>query len=194
MNHAQSRRLEDDQLVGGEIELHAGQAPANSPRPPVVHPAFDGRPAPFVLVMVEPQLVGGHLDAALLVDPAGDVAEGGGEKAVIELGGVGQREVEILREAVGLEVDLLQAGPTLEDPGAPERLVVVDAGDEPAQDIVFFSTTSGPRDSSAPRSWISRASITGRGRRSLPLGRNDQTPAGGDPLRRQGGIELRPAG
>ena len=49
-----------------------------------------------------------------------------------------KREIQVFREAVGLEVALLEAGAALEDPGLRERWMRVDAGEYPAKDVVLL--------------------------------------------------------
>ena len=47
-------------------------------------------------------------------------------------------EVEIFREAIGLEVALLEAGAALEYPGIAKCGLGRDAGEQPAEDVVLF--------------------------------------------------------
>lgn len=51
---------------------------------------------------------------------------------------IAQREIQIFREAVSLEVALLETGAALEDPAFRKLFMRVDAGEYPAQDIVFL--------------------------------------------------------
>ena len=52
--------------------------------------------------------------------------------------GIGDREVEILGEAIGLKVAFLQRCPALENPGLGKDFVLVDAGERPAKHVVLF--------------------------------------------------------
>jgi len=48
------------------------------------------------------------------------------------------REVRVLREAVGLEEAFLETGPTLEHPGRTESFVRIDACQEPPEHVVLL--------------------------------------------------------
>ena len=56
--------------------------------------------------------------------------------------GLGDGEVEIFGEPVGLEPALSEAGPTLERPAAGSR-VLSDSGEQPPQDVVLFDHVVG---------------------------------------------------
>ena len=49
-----------------------------------------------------------------------------------------EREVQVLREAICLEVTLLKTGAALEDPAFRKLFVRVDAGEYPAKDVVLL--------------------------------------------------------
>src|ERR1700683_2934184 len=54
------------------------------------------------------------------------------------MGFVAQREVEVLREPVSFEETLLEAGSTLEYPVFGEFFMSIDAGEQPAQDVILL--------------------------------------------------------
>lgn len=59
-------------------------------------------------------------------------------RCLVQMFGILHREVEVFREAVGLEVALLQAGAALEHPARADHRVGRDAGQEPAEGVVLF--------------------------------------------------------
>lgn len=76
-----------------------------------------------VLVDLEALTVGWELDTGLLVDTVADVHKVRSEESQIQVRRTRQREIEILREPIGLEEAFLQAGPALEGPFVSEGLV-----------------------------------------------------------------------
>src|ERR1700723_3739362 len=84
------------------------------------------------------QLVWRELDSGLFVNPTGSFTKYAEQEINVEMGFIGQREVEILGEPVGFEVALFEAGPALENPVLRQNRMIEDAGKNPAQDVVFF--------------------------------------------------------
>jgi hypothetical protein len=68
----------------------------------------------------------GYFDGALLIDPGRDL---GSEKSLVDLRCVRDRKIQIFRKSISLEIALLEAGTALEDPGAGECSVRVDASE-----------------------------------------------------------------
>ena len=80
----------------------------------------------------------GKLDAGLFVEPFSDFAENSRQKAAVDLRRVGERNVTVFRETVGLEIAFLEAGPALEFPTLGERLLPIDPGKISARHVVFL--------------------------------------------------------
>jgi hypothetical protein len=78
------------------------------------------------------------LKAAGVVNPLAHLLEDPGKEVLIKVVSVLQREVQILREPVGLEVALLQAGAALEHPARADHRVGRNAGQEPAEGVVLL--------------------------------------------------------
>ena len=76
--------------------------------------------------------------AISFVGPLPDFAEDALEEGPVEVRCVGEREVEIFREPVGLEPAFLETGAALEHPAAADVGMGVDAGQHPAEDIVLL--------------------------------------------------------
>ena len=128
MEDAQADGREDEEFVGGEVELDAGHVrAARGDRAAVGDAGLAGELSAGIPVEVEPLCVRGDLDPGAVVDGVGDVGEHLPEEILVEVGVVGQGEVEVLGEPVGLEEALLQAGAPLEGPSVGNRFVVCDA-------------------------------------------------------------------
>ena len=132
-------RRQHEALVGGEIELDARPAAATRrDRAEIADLALAGDRAARILIDIEILLVGRDFDAGAIVDPLPDFAEDALEEGLVEVLCVGEREVEIFREAVGLEPAFLETGAALEHPAAADVGMGVDAGQHPAEDIVLL--------------------------------------------------------
>ena len=92
----------DNALDCGEVELDARKV-AGRDLSAIADLALAGDGAARVGVDVEGLEVGGNLDAGPLVNPLADFGEGLFQKRLVEMRGIGQGEVEILGEAIGLE-------------------------------------------------------------------------------------------
>ena len=133
----------DNALVCGEVQLDARKV-AGRDRSAIADLALAGEGAARVGVDVEGLEVGGNLDAGPLVNPLADFGEGLFQKRLVEMRGIGQGEVEILGEAIGLEEALFQAGSALEQPVVGQRRMGADTGEHPAQHVVLFDDV-GPQ-------------------------------------------------
>jgi len=51
---------------------------------------------------------------------------------------VAQREIQVLRETVRFKVAFFEARPSLENPRSVKRRVLVDTGQQPAQNVIFL--------------------------------------------------------
>ena len=58
---------------------------------------------------------------------------------MVDLRCVRDRKIQIFRKSISLEIALLEAGTALEEPGAGECSVRVDASENPAEHIVLFN-------------------------------------------------------
>lgn len=132
------RRLQHDHFIRREIELDAGQATAWLERPTVVDSPLRARTSTLVLVAVEANLLARNLDPRLGVDPFGDLSKYSSKIFLVEMLPFGQREVEVFREAIGFEVDFLEAGASFEDPGTSDLFVVCDTRNQPAEHVVLL--------------------------------------------------------
>ena len=84
----------------------------------------------------------------MLIDPFPDFAEYVDEKATVDVRGLGEREVKIFGESVGFEIAFLKAGPALEYPALDESVVVIYAGKDSANYVVFLDNM-GPQSKDA---------------------------------------------
>jgi len=135
MAHRPQHRPVDENFIRGEVELHlrhVGIAIGAA----VGDPPLGRRLAAPVLSPLERSLVEYQVDTRLLQEPLRDLTEDSGQLVRLLRPPVNDREVEILREAKRLVVALAQTGPSLEDPGAIEGVVVGDPGEQPAEDVV----------------------------------------------------------
>jgi len=131
------RRLHQD-LIGSQVELDPWQASATAEGAPVVDATLAVQALAWTSVCLKPHQVNGKLQTALFIHPVGYGSEGGAEILRIEVRLIGESEIQILGEAVGFEVALFQTGAALERPGRCERLLCIDTGEQPPQDIVFL--------------------------------------------------------
>ena len=76
---------------------------------------LDGRPSSGILVYVEPEAIRRELEPDHILEPARNASEGGGKAVGVCRRTLDQREVEVLGEAIRLEVALLETRPALED-------------------------------------------------------------------------------
>lgn len=128
-------------LIRCEVELDlrpSTRAGTGGYRPAIANLALTGDTPARVLVDVEAQLIGGQHEARLVGNPCNDLAKHAPEESLLNLALVLQCEVKVLRKTVGLEVALLEAGAALEHPRRGQRRVHVDAGQQPAEDIVLL--------------------------------------------------------
>ena len=58
---------------------------------------------------------------------------------------IAQREVQVLRKPISLEVALLETGAALEDPAFRKLFMRVDAGEYPAEDVVLLDNVGQQR-------------------------------------------------
>ena len=159
MNDRPFDRWQRKKFVCREVELDTGKVAApRRDRAAIIYPPLARQSVSLVSKNIKPLALGGYLKAGLFVDPCRDVGERLCQERLIEMGFIGNREVEVFREAIRLEIAFLEAGSALEYPMVAEVRVGADAGQEPAQHIIF-STTRGckPRFSASSKS--SRRSI-----------------------------------
>lgn len=83
--------------------------------------------------------VGWNLDAGPFVNPIADIRKHIFQKVSVEMLWPDKREIEVFGKSVGLEKALLQAGATFEQPTLCEILVLVDACEDPAKDIILLN-------------------------------------------------------
>jgi hypothetical protein len=124
--------LLDDDLVGGEVELHLGELRRRI-RTAIGDPSFRGRVAATVATAPERRLVDDELDPGLLTHPLADRREDRLQLFRRLRSALDHGEVEILGEAVRLVEALAQTGAALEDPGICEvRVVAMPASSQPS--------------------------------------------------------------
>src|ERR1017187_3212653 len=131
------RQYED--LVGCQVELDSWQvAGRRRNRAAIGDPPLPGRAVAAIPEDLEIDFIRRKLNTRLLVDPRGHFAKCADQEINVEMGFIGQREVEVLGEAVCFEVALLETRSALEYPFVRERRMVEDAGEEPAENVVLF--------------------------------------------------------
>jgi len=129
--------LLDDDLVGGEIELHLGEY-GRRVRTAIGDPSFGCRVAATVATAPERRFIDDELDPGFLTHPFADRREDRLQLFGRLRSAVYHGEVEILGKAIRLVEALTQTGAALEDPFVGEVGVVGDAGEEPAEHVVLF--------------------------------------------------------
>ena len=131
--------VEHQCLVGRQVQLDVRNAPAaGGDRAAVGKLDLTGQCATRVPVEVEFLALDGQFQSCLLIDPCRDPRECTGEKARVQMPGIPECEVEVLRKPIGFEKALLEAGPSLENPVVREVCVLVDARQNPTQHVVLF--------------------------------------------------------
>src|SRR5436309_91742 len=128
----------DQYFVGRQVNLYSRQVTPRAARPSVVDAALDGAPTSRRLVRLEADLVTRDFDARSLVDALSDGRENGAQGIRVDCGALEKSEVQILGEAIRLEVALLKAGATLEHPRVSDGRLGGDAPKEPAQSVVLL--------------------------------------------------------
>ena len=114
-------RAQDEELIGSQIELDAWEAAgARRDRTPVAELSLAGHRAARVCEDFEVLKLVRNLDSGPFVNPFSDFAEDTGQEVTIDVRGIGEREVEVFGEAVGLEIAFLEACPALEYPALCE--------------------------------------------------------------------------
>ena len=98
----------------------------------VIEASFAVQGLTLIAINVEANLIGGNLNAGLLVNPSDNLAECAHEKIGVELGIVRQREIEVFGKTVGLEVAFFEAGAALKDPAFRKLRLRVNSRQQPA--------------------------------------------------------------
>jgi hypothetical protein len=132
-----------EQFVGCEVEFDARKIAAGRDRPAVINPALAGGLAALVLKDVEAKLFGGNLKPGLIVNPRRDVRENPEQNRSVEMSFIDDGEVEIFGEPIGFEIALLQTRAALEYPVIAKLGIGADAGEQPAEHVVFFDNGRG---------------------------------------------------
>lgn len=133
-NVAQYRRSHDA-LIGGDVELDARRLEL-LPRPDVVHPTLNGQ---SVWAQPKDGFTGGEVDARFGRN-ACECAPQVCRHVIGKVRTAGQDcEVEILGEAVRLDVALLETRSAFEDPLLAEHGVGTDPPKQPAQYVVLLN-------------------------------------------------------
>ena len=94
-------------LVGGQIEIDPREDASRLHRATVVDAAFDLETPSRVRVRPEARSLGRDVYPAVVVHPFRKLSEGIREEPPVQLTGVFHREVQVLREPVGLDETLL---------------------------------------------------------------------------------------
>src|ERR1700687_4404730 len=91
-----------------------------------------------VVVNIEFKLICRNAETRLLRYPGDDFLEHGPQEFLVKMILITQREVQVLREAICLEVTLLETGAPLENPAFRKLFMRVDTGEYPAEDVVLL--------------------------------------------------------
>jgi len=102
------------QLIGCQVELDSWQvAGRRRNRAAIGDPSLASRAVATVLEGLEIHFVGWKLNTRLLVDPFRHFAKCAYQEIDVEMGFIGQREVEVFGEAVCFKIALLETGSAL---------------------------------------------------------------------------------
>jgi hypothetical protein len=105
VNRALHRR-QHEHFVGSQVELDARRVARPAERPAIPDTPLCRLGAARIGEYLELARFGGKLQAAGVVDPLAHFLEDPGEKAFVKVIGVLQREIQVFRESVGLEIAL----------------------------------------------------------------------------------------
>jgi hypothetical protein len=94
--------------------------------------------ASAILENLEGNFIGRKFNAGLFIDPCANFPKGRHQEIQTQMRFIGQREVEVFREAIGFEVALFEASAAFENPAISQRQMLKDSGKQPTKNIVLF--------------------------------------------------------
>ena len=162
MEYLATDRGKHQPLIRRQVELDLRPAArSRGDRAAICDLALTVRTAARIFVDIEFELIGGDVQSRLFRYPTDDFFEHRPQEILVKMTFIAEREIQVLRKPIGLEVTFLQTGASLEDPAFRELFMRVDAGEYPAQDVVLLDnigqrakTTKRLRGFRVCRSWL----------------------------------------